>query len=1011
MRVEVNQSVAKIHGEFKIADFNAYPQANTVTRGGTISHVRPKVMELLAYLARNAGRVVDKESIMRDVWAGVFVTSEVLANAICTLRELFGDNARRPRFIETIPKRGYRLIAPVSFIESQRTGAAARRLTVGHEKELAELRDCYASAIEGHGLLVCVSGEAGIGKTTFLEDFLAEDCVQHCLVGRGKCSERFEGTGAYLPILEMLEGLTREGSDADLVQLLRRTAPGWYAQVFSSADEATSLAAQTAGASQERMKRELIAFFREASGIRPVLLFLDDLHWADASSVDILAYLCDRCPSMRMLILAAFRPEFLLSASHVFLGVKLGLQTHGVCHEIKLSFLSREEVALYIEKAFAGHKFPRGFAESIYLRTEGNPLFTVDLLAHLQDQGVIVRETGSSRWHLSRSLSATECGIPASVQSLIELKLRLLDGESRRILECACIQGNEFDAAVVCRALGTDASATEERLAHMDHVHGLVRLIRQVRATDRISTLRYQFVHVLYQNVLSEAFSPSRRCSLSAAVAQALLEVYGAENAAIASQVAILFAAARHPLPAAGYYLAAARHALEVSADREAVALSRHGLNMLESAGDTGQRGRLELFLQMILGTALIRLYGYADPGVKDAHTRAYALCRDSEDNIEIYRALMGLGAYHIFRCELETGRGIWERISRLAAVSRAPLLLLWSHTTGSIILSHIGEQTAALEHARRGLDAYDPGDHAAIVSFGGFDAGVIGRAQAARILWLCGYPDEARRRADEALALARRHAHPYTLGLALFFAGWANRFLRDAPATTERAAEARSIAEEYGFLMLQGWSEGLLGWGLACQGQLDEAFGLLSEGLRILRSIGCRLICVEFTGLLAEVQARQGETRAALALLEEALAHAQDGGERYYEAELYRVRAQILLEHERKSNSAEGDWLLRKSLELARSQGSKGFELRAATALSRHYLGAGRVEDAERILSGIYGWFREGLNTPDVQEAAEVLSACRQAVMDSRGHGSSRRQFRRASPDAHGARMRETSG
>ncbi len=1007
----MSQSAEKIHGEFRIADFHANPQANTLTRGNKIHHLRPKLMELLAYLARNAGSVVDKESIMRDVWEGVFVTSEVLANAICTLRELFGDNARQPRFIETIPKRGYRLIVPVSFTEPPRAVAAVRRLTVGHEKELAELRQCFASALEGHGLLVCVSGEAGIGKTTFLEGFLAEDRVQHCLVGRGKCSERLEGTGAYLPILEMLESLTGEGSDAGLVQLLRRTAPGWYAQVFPNASDAMSLAAQTAGASQERMKRELTAFFREVSDIRPVLLFLDDLHWADASSVDVLAYLCDRCSSMRMLILAAFRPEFLLLASHVFLGVKLSLQTHGVCHEIRLNFLSREEVALYLEKAFPGHQFPRGFAESIYLRTEGNPLFTVDLLAHLRDQGVIVREAASSRWHLSRSLPATECGIPASVQSLIELKLRLLDDHSRRLLECAGIQGHEFDAAVVSRALGAGPAATEERLARMDRVHGLVRLIRPVQPTDRTSTLRYQFVHVLYQNVVSEALSPSRKTSLSAAVAQALLEVYGTENAVVASQVASLFAAARDPLPAAGYYLAAARHALEVSADREAVALARHGLNMLENVGDSTRRARLELFLQMILGTALIRLYGYADPGVKDAHSRAYTLCRDSEDNIEIYRALMGLGAYHIFRCELEAGRGIWDRISRLATASRTPLLLLWSHTTGSIILSHIGDQTAALEHARRGIDAYDPGDHAAIVSFGGFDAGVIGRAQAARILWLCGYPDEASRRVDEALALARRHGHPYTLGLTLFFAGWTSRFLRDASGTTERAAEARSIAEEYGFLMLQGWSEGLLGWGLACQGRLDEGFGRLAEGLRILRSIGCRLICVEFMALLAEVQARRGEARAAAAMLEEALANAHDGGELYYEAELHRTRAQILLRHELKSNPAEVEYLLRKSLDIARRQGSKSFELRAATALSWHYLNAGRAGDAERTLSGIYGWFREGLNTPDLRDATEALNACRQAITDSRPHESSRRQLRGTSPDARNARMRETSG
>ncbi len=963
---------------FRIAEFSIDPLANTISKGRKTSRVRPKLMELLVFLAHNAGKVIDKETILQEVWPGVFVTSEVLANAICSLREVFADDARQPRFIETIQKRGYRLIAPVFTREDSRPSGAARRPTVGHEKELAELRDCFASSVEGRGLLECVSGEQGIGKTTFVEGFLLEDCARDCFVGRGKCTEHLEGTGAYLPILETLESLTRDSPGPDLVQILRRAAPSWYVQVFPNADDSIALATQVGGSSQERMKRELTGFLREVSNIRPLVLFFDDLHWADASSVDVLAYLCDRCSSMRLLILAAYRPEFLLPAAHVFLGVKLGLQAHGICHEIKLSLLSRENIAAYMEQVFPGHGFPKGFVESIYLRTEGNPLFMVDLLAHLRDQGIIVRETGAPQWHLSRSLAETECGIPASVHSLIARKLQLLDGENRRLLDCACIQGYEFDSRVVSKALGVDEIETEERLARIDNTHGLIRLIRQVQLAGGVTTLRHQFVHVLYQNVLFEALSPGRRASLSGAVAHALLEIHGEQSTSVASQAAKLFVAALDFPRAVDHYLLAARHAMDVSADREAVVLARHGLALLGGIPEAKQRDRIELFLQMILGTALIRLFGYADPGVRDAHSRAYALCRDSEDNVEIYRALMGLGAYHIFRSDLEIGREIWERLLRLSEASRNQLLLLWSYTTGSIILSHMGEQTAALEHARRGFEEYDPDQHAAIVAFGGFDAGVIGRAQAARISWLCGYPAEARRRAAEALALARQYSHPYTLGLTLFLAGWASRFIGDSSASIERATEAISIAQGYGFLMLQGWSEGLLGWGFACQGHRDEGLARMREGLRILRTIGCRLITIEFLALQAEVQARCGEGKEALSTLDKAFAQMQDGGERYYEAELYRTRAEILLRQAPGIHDSEVGSLLRKSLSVARRQGSKGFELRAATTLSRCYLDAGRLEDAERELSGIYDWFGEGLDTPDLLEAKRILSKCR---------------------------------
>ncbi|HYK90511.1 MAG TPA: AAA family ATPase [Acidobacteriota bacterium] len=972
----MSTSGADISSEFKIAEFSVSPLANTISRGTRTLRVRPKVMELLVYLARNAGTVIDKDRIMHDVWAGVFVTSEVLANAICSLRRIFEDSAREPRFIETIQKRGYRLIAPVFYQERPRIPTTTKKLTVGHGSESAVLRECLSSAVEGHGLLVCVSGEAGIGKTTLIDEFLLDDKVRGCFVGRGKCSECFEGTGAYLPILEALEGLVRADVDGTLVGLLMRTAPDWYIQIFPGDDESRTLAAQGEGSSQERMKRDLMAFLRQVSEIRPMLLFIDDLHWADASSVDILSYLCDRCPSMRILILVAYRPEFLLSGAHTFLGVKLGLQAHGVCREIKLSLLSGTDIAMYIDNVFPDHRFPKEFAESIYHRTEGNPLFTVDLLEHLRDQGVILRDTASFQWHLAGSISETECGIPASVHSLIDRKLRMLSELDRRILDCACIQGYEFDSAVVTKSLGSDATETEERLAALDHVHGFIRLIREIQRQSQIPTLRYQFVHVLYQNALAEALSPSRRASLSAAMARALLEVHGDRGTAAASQVAMLFNAAHDPSRAAGHYLVAAQHAIEVSADREAVVLARSGLSLLGGIPESAERRRLELFLQMILGNALIRLFGYADSGVKEAHSRAYALCRDSEDNIEIYRALMGLGAYHIFRSDLVTGRDIWERINRLSEASQSPLLLLWSHVTGCIILSHVGEQSAALEHARRASNAYNPKEHTAIVSLGGFDAGVIGRAQMARILWLCGYPAQARRGAAEALEMARQHTHPYTLALTLFVSGWTSRFLRDAAKTMERAAEARSIAEEYGFLMLQGWSEGLLGWSLACQGQLDEGMERLGNSLNTLGSIGCHLVHIEFLSVEAEVRAMRHETKEALDTLDKAFAQMRDGGERYYEAELYRTRAEILLKQARQPNT-KVESLLRKSVDIARRQGSKGFELRAATSLSRLYLSEGRHAEAQRELRGILGWFREGLDTPDLRDAQELLGMC----------------------------------
>jgi DNA-binding winged helix-turn-helix (wHTH) protein len=314
---------------FKIADFLIQPQINSISKEGSTVRLEPKVMELLLYLARHAGMTVEKEHLLGDLWAGDNVTEEVLTNAVWKLRHVFQDDSRNPHFIETIQKKGYRLIAPVSLLEHARIVATAKHITVGHEKERAELRESFMSAVSGHGLLVCISGEAGIGKTTCVEQFLLEVGSHHCIVGRGKCSERLAGTGAYLPILEALESLVQSESDTELMALLRHVAPSWYVQVFPHADDSAILSARTGGSSRERLKRELTAFLRDVSHRLPLLLFFDDIHWADSSSIDMLTYLCDRCGSMRILILAAYRGEYLLPKDHAFHNLKLGLQARG----------------------------------------------------------------------------------------------------------------------------------------------------------------------------------------------------------------------------------------------------------------------------------------------------------------------------------------------------------------------------------------------------------------------------------------------------------------------------------------------------------------------------------------------------------------------------------------------------------------------------------------------------------------------------------------------------------
>ena len=378
-----------------------------------------------------------------------------------------------------------------------------------------------------------------------------------------------------------------------MAQAMKLLAPTWYAQLVPmTADSADvdGMPAEAKEASQERRKRELAVFLNAVSRRHPLVLFLDDVHWADPSSVDLLSYLGRRCSEWCVLLVVTYRPSDLLRSQHPFASVKLELQARGVCREIALPFLSRDDLAQYMALAFAGHEFPPEFAAVLHARTEGNPLFAVDLLRYLRDSGVIVQD--QNRWALVRTVSHLQRELPESVRSMIQRKIEQLGSADRQLLMAASVQGPEFDSAVVSQVLGREAAEVEERLDVLERVHHLVRLIREQEYPDGSMTARYGFVHVLYQNALYAALQPTRKAAWSATTAQALLGHYGDKSAGLAAELAMLFEAARDRDHAAEYCLVASENAARIFAHHEAVALARRGLDLLQSLPDTTERAQ-----------------------------------------------------------------------------------------------------------------------------------------------------------------------------------------------------------------------------------------------------------------------------------------------------------------------------------------------------------------------------------------------------------------------------------
>ena len=470
--------------------------------------------------------------------------------------------------------------------------AAVRRTTVGRESQRARLMRAYERVKEGRSLIVALTGEPGIGKTSLVESFLEELVArgEHPTIARGRCSESLAGSEAYLPILEVLDGLLHRYDGVSLAMVIKAIAPTWYLQIATpSIGESTTVEAALSGemrtsqpaASQERMKRELGALLQEISRSEPVVLFIDDLHWADISTVDILNYLAGRFSDMRVLVLTSYRPADMALANHPFVAIRSDLQSRGLFEEVSVGFLSAADVVRYLSLEFPGHRFPADFAASIHAKTEGSPLFMVDLLRYLRDTGGIVEQNGA--WIVASGVPDVPKNLPESVRGMIARKIEQVDEQDRRLLLAASVQGVEFDSAIVGEAVKMDPAEVEDRLEKLERVHVFVSRGDEQEFPDGTLTLKYRFVHVLYQNVLYASLQPTRRVTLGKAIVAALVSHYGQEAPSIAPRLAVLYETARDFASSAKYFFVAAQRAVALFGFREALSLAERGLDGLDA--------------------------------------------------------------------------------------------------------------------------------------------------------------------------------------------------------------------------------------------------------------------------------------------------------------------------------------------------------------------------------------------------------------------------------------------
>jgi predicted ATPase len=430
---------------------------------------------------------------------------------------------------------------------------------------------------------------------------------------------------------------------------------------------------------------------------------------------------------------------------------------------------------------------------------------------------------------------------------------------------------------------------------------------------------------------------------------------------------------------AVGYLHQAGSQAVRLSANEEAIAHYNKALALLETLPEAPEHLEQELALQLALTAPLEAARGFTAPETGRAYARAYELSQQIGETPQRIPALLSLGVFYYARAECQKSRKLTEQALNLAQRMEDRLQVAIVRWLLGVYSLPMGELELAREHLEHAIAFYDPQQHASLVVTLAQDLGVSALAWASWTLWLLGYPDQALEQSREALALAKELDHPYTLGFALCMAGaFFHQLRREDQTARERNEAMLQLSTEKGFPLFQAGGVVLQGWTLAIAGQAEAGIAQMRQGLETRQAMGTEFLRSHLLALLAEAQASAGQAEAGLSTLAEALAFVEKTGERYYEAEIYRLRGELLLmqgdeaEAEASFHYAEG--CFQHAIEVARRQQARSWELRATTSLARLWQRQGRPEEARALLAEIYGWFTEGFDTPDLKEARAML-------------------------------------
>jgi predicted ATPase len=754
------------------------------------------------------------------------------------------------------------------------------------------LFDRWQHSKEGAGQLVLLSGEAGIGKSRLVQLLKEQVTTENQIWVEFHCSPYYQNSALY-PVIDLLQrslSFIREDSPAEKLRKLEEALEQSRLPLSEDVPLLASLLSlplpdryppllMTPQRQRQKTLDALLAWLLAVTQQNPLLLIGEDLHWADPSTLELLGLLIEKTSTARVLAILTARPEF-----------SPPWTPHPQVIQIALGRLVQEDMTTMIEHVAKGKALPGEVQQQLMSRTDGVPLFIEELTKMVLESGLLREE--NERYELLGPLPPL--AIPTTLQDSLMARLDRL-ATVREVAQLGATLGREFSYELIQAVLLIDDGPLQRDLATLVDAELLYQYGTPPQA-------RYVFKHALIQEAAYQSLLKSRRQQYHQRIALVLEVQFPETKETQPELLAHHYTEAGLTKQAIPFWQRAGEKAVERSANAEAIRHLTKGLELLKLLPKTGERTQQELFLQTTLGPALMATKGYAAEEVEHLYARARELCQQLGETLPLFPVLYGLVAFYAVRARTQTANEVAEQLFRLARKEQDPNLLLVAYEAQAQTLYLAGDCALARQRVEQGIALYDPQKHRSLAFLYGEDPGVVCRAIGAWALWSLGYPDQALQMIQGAITLAQDLSLPFSLAQAFAVASVLHQLRRDQHAVQTTTAKTLALSDDQGFPLWAAMATVVQGWAVAEQGQGEKGIAQIHQGLAEYRLTGAGMMLPYFLALLAEAQGRGGQAEEGLVTLTEALQAVDQSQERFYEAELHRLKGELLLKAERKT-------------------------------------------------------------------------------------------------------------